>query len=134
MNRGARAPPGEVVAVLIAAGDGEDPGAQDIGQQMGDPVRIALVRDHGGEPLGDAEPPLRLGQQHDTAIRTEPPAIEGSGDLFALDGWKRERQQGIVGHGGVARSDPGTGLASTTESYARSNAYATSATSNPPPS
>src|ERR1700719_1517590 len=33
----------------------------------------------------------------------------------------------------VARLDPGKGLASATESYARSKAYATSATPNPPP-
>jgi hypothetical protein len=33
---------------------------------------------------------------------------------------------------GVARSDPGQRLASTTKSYARSKAYATSATPNPP--
>ena len=128
------AQPVEVVAILITAGDGEDPGAQDIGQQMGDPVRITAVRDHCGEPLGDAEPALRLGQQHDTAIRTEPPAIEGSGDLFALDGWKREWQQGIVGHGGRGPLRSGKGLASATESYARSIAYATSATPIPPPS
>ena len=61
---------------------------------------IAAVRDRLGEPIGDAEPTIGLGQQHDTTVRTEAPAIEGSGYLFARDGWKRERQQGIVGHGG----------------------------------
>jgi hypothetical protein len=35
---------------------------------------------------------------------------------------------------GVACLDPGKGLASATESYARSKAYDTSATPNPPPS
>jgi hypothetical protein len=35
---------------------------------------------------------------------------------------------------GVARSDPGQGLASATKSYARSKAYATSATPNSAPS
>jgi hypothetical protein len=39
-----------IVGVLIAAGNGEDAGAQDIGQQMGDPVLIAPVGDHLGEP------------------------------------------------------------------------------------
>jgi hypothetical protein len=34
----------------------------------------------------------------------------------------------------VARFNPGKGLASATESYARSKAYATSATPNLPPS
>jgi hypothetical protein len=35
---------------------------------------------------------------------------------------------------GVARFDPGKGVASATESYARSKAYATSAPPNPAPS
>jgi hypothetical protein len=81
---------------LIAAGNGEDASAQDVGQEMGDPVLIAAVR----EPLGDAEPTLRLGEQHDAAIRSDPSAIKGGGDLLPLNGWKVERQQIIVGHGG----------------------------------
>jgi len=67
---------------------------------MGDPVLIAPVGDHLGEPLGDAEPTLRLGEQHDAAIRCDPSAIKGGGDLLPLNGWKGERQQIIVGHGG----------------------------------
>src|SRR5580693_5102111 len=94
------AQPVEIVGVLIAAGDGEDAGAQDIGQQMGDPVLIAPVRNYLGEPLGDAEPTLSLGEQHDAAIRSDPSAIKGGGDLLALNDWKGERQQIIVGHGG----------------------------------
>jgi hypothetical protein len=64
----------------------------------------------------------------DPAIGTDPPAVEGGGDLLALDGWKAERQKIIVGHGGRGALRSGEGLASATESYARSNAYATSAT------
>jgi len=67
---------------------------------MGDPVLIAPVGNDLGEPLGDAEPTLRLGEQHDAAIRRDPSAIKGGGDLLALNGWKGERQQIIVGHGG----------------------------------
>ena len=58
------------------------------------------IRDHLGEPLGNAEPMLRLGEQHDAAIRRDPSAIKGGSDLLPLNGWKRERQQIIVGHGG----------------------------------
>ena len=68
LERRVQAQPVEIVAIFVAAGDGEDPGAQDIGQQMGDPALIAFVRDHCGEPLGDAQPPLRLGEQHDPAV------------------------------------------------------------------
>ena len=46
LERRIEAQPVEIVGVLIAAGDGEDAGAQDIGQEMGDPVLIAAVRDH----------------------------------------------------------------------------------------
>jgi hypothetical protein len=94
------AQPVEVVSILIAAGNGEDARAQDVGHEMGDPVLIAPVRDYLGEPLGDAEPTLRLGEQHDAAIRRDPSAIKGGSDLLALNGWKGERQQIIVGHGG----------------------------------
>src|SRR5690242_118784 len=71
---------------------------------MGDPVLIAPVRNYLGEPLGDAEPTLCLGEQHHAAIRRDPSAIKGGSDLLALNGWKRERQQIIVGHGGRWRA------------------------------
>jgi len=32
---------------------------------MGDPVRIAAIRDRPSEPFGDAEPMIGLGEQHD---------------------------------------------------------------------
>ena len=94
------AQPVEIVGILPAAGDGKDAGAQDIGQPMGDPVRIAAVRDHRREPRGDAEPAFGLGEQHDPAIRAEPAAIKRGGHFLAGDGWKREPQQAIIGDGG----------------------------------
>jgi hypothetical protein len=101
---------------------------------MRDPARIALVRDHSGEPIGNTQPALRLRQQHDAAIGTDPPAVKRGGDLLAADRWKAERQKVIVGHGGCGARDPGKGLALATESYAGSKPYATSATLNRPPS
>jgi hypothetical protein len=79
---------------------------------MGDPVRIAAVRDRPSEPLGDAEPTIGLGEQHDPAIGTDPPAVKGGGDLLAANGWKAERQKVIVGHGGrgAPRSRQGVGF------------------------
>jgi hypothetical protein len=57
-------------------------GAQDIGQQMDDPVPIALVGDYPGEFVGDTQPPLRLGEEHHSAVRGDPPAIEGGANLL----------------------------------------------------
>src|ERR1700704_2390147 len=67
---------------------------------MDDPARIALVGDHPGELIGDTQPALRLGQQHDATVGTDPPAVKGGGNLLAVDDWKAERQKVIVGHGG----------------------------------
>jgi hypothetical protein len=60
----------------------------------------SLVGDYPRELVGDAKPALRLGEQHDPAIGTDPPAVKSGGDLLAADGWKAERQKVIVGHGG----------------------------------
>src|SRR6185436_9814122 len=94
------------IVIFIAAGNGEDAGAQNIGQQMGDPVRIAAVRNYPSEPFGDAEPTIGLGQQYDPAVGTDPPTIEGSCDLLAANGWKAEWQKAIVAHGGRGASIP----------------------------
>jgi hypothetical protein len=99
------AQPVEIVAVLIAAGNGEDAGAQDIGHDLGDPLRIAPVPDRRGEPVRQLQAPLGRSQQHDAAVRCDPSAIERGSDLFASNGWKRERQQRIVGHGGCGWLD-----------------------------
>ena len=45
------------------------------------------------------------------------PALEIDGHLLASDGWKVERKQAIVSHGGVALSLPGKKDASTTNFY-----------------
>src|SRR5712664_2507689 len=127
-----QAQPVEVVGILVAAGDRENAGAQDIGQPMSDPALIAAVRDHRGEPFGEAQPPLRLGEQHHPAIGGEPAANEGGGHLFAHNGWKAERQQAIVGHGGCGSLRSRRGMASTPNFYAISVAYATSASPNSP--
>ncbi len=94
------AQPVEIVGILPAAGDGKDAGAQYIGQPMGDPLRIAAVRDHRRQPRGEAEPAFGLGEQHHPAIGAEPAAIKRGGHFFARNRWKRERQQAIVGDGG----------------------------------
>ena len=90
----------EVVGVLVAAADREHASAEHIDKAVDDPRRIAPIRDHPGELVGQAETTIGYRQQHDAAIGTDPPAIEGGGDLLGLNGWKAERQKAIVGHGG----------------------------------
>jgi hypothetical protein len=109
--------PIEVVGVFVAAGNCEDAGAQNIGQQMGDPIRIAAVRDRPS-----MTPPSEL-------IR--PPSKAAVIFLRRTAGKQNGRRVSSV-MAGVACLDPGKGLG--TESYARSMAYATPATPNPPPS
>ena len=106
----------EVVGVLITAGDGEDAGAQNVGDAVRHQGGIARVGDQGGEPVGDAEAPLGGGQQHHAAIGCEASAIERGGDFLALDGWETERQQGIFEHGGCGSCEGVDCLVSTPKS------------------
>jgi hypothetical protein len=50
---------------------------------MYDTARIALVGDYLGESVGDTEVPLRLGEEHHSAIRRDPSAIERTAHLLA---------------------------------------------------
>ncbi len=97
--------PVEIVGVLVAARDHEDAGAQNVGHGAREPVRITRIADHRGKPLGQAQALLGRGQQQHAAVRGDPFAVERGCDLFASNGWKRERQQRIVGHGGCGWLD-----------------------------
>ena len=90
----------EIVGVLVAARDGEHAGAQDVGDAVRHEQRIASVGDQPRQSLGNPQAALGGGQQHHAAVRGHPPAVEGSGEFLAADGWKIERQEHIVGHGG----------------------------------
>jgi hypothetical protein len=65
---------------------------------MDDPIRIAAVGDHPSKPIGDAEAPLRLREEHHPGVGGDPSAIEGGGHLFAHNRWKVKGQQGILVH------------------------------------
>ena len=94
------AQPVEVVAVLIAAGNRQDPGADHVRQPMGDAVLVAGVGNERGETLDDTQPVLDGGKQHHAAIRRKAPAIKGGGDLLAGNGWKIKGRNSINVHGG----------------------------------
>jgi len=66
---------------------------------VGDPRGIAMVGKAARQSFGDAKAPLRHRQQHDAAVRGQATAVEIGCDFLARDGWKRERQEIIVGHG-----------------------------------
>jgi hypothetical protein len=70
-----------------------------------DPVWITPIAHHRGEPIGQPKTPIRRRQQHDTAVRGNPSAIEGGHHFLALNGWKQEWQDCIAGHGGCGTLD-----------------------------
>ena len=90
----------EVVGVLVTARDGQHARTQDVGDAVRHEQRIARVGDQPGKTIGQADAPLGGGQQHDATIGGDPAAIKGGRDFLAADGWKQERLDRIVGHGG----------------------------------
>jgi hypothetical protein len=115
----------EIVAVLVAARDGEDAGADHVGKTVNDARRIAPLGKYPRQLIGQPDAPVRQGEKHDTPIRRQASTVECGCDLLASYGWKRERQNRIVAHGECGGLDVCAGLDSTTESYVTSQAYAT---------
>src|SRR5208282_5317899 len=95
----------EVVGILVAAGNGKDPGTQDVVDAVRHERLVTRVRDQPRKCIRDPE-------QHDAAVRGDPPAVERRHDLLAMNG--RKAEQGHVwrakggGHG-VTRGEQGNG-------------------------
>lgn len=106
----------ETIGVFIATRNGENAGTQNVRQRADGSYQVAPMGDRRRQFVGDHQLPLRPSQKHDAAVGANAAALERSGDLLAANGWKCKVQIG-------------TGLASTTESYAASVSYATLATS-----
>jgi hypothetical protein len=123
----------QIVGVFIAARDGENARPDHVRERVGDARGIASIGKEARQPLGNPETTLGHRQQHDSAIRRKPSAIESGRDLFAGNGWKRKRRETIIRHGERGVCDAENGLASTPKSYAPSAFYATLASfkSNP---
>jgi hypothetical protein len=75
-------------------------GAEHIDKAVHDPRRIAPIRQHPGQIVGQTETPLGHRQKHHAPVRGQATAIEGSCDFLGVNGWKREWQNRIIGHGG----------------------------------
>ncbi len=89
----------EIIAILVAARDGEDAGADHVGKTVHDASRIAPLREDTRQLLRHPDTPVRHRQQHDAPIGGQPPTVKRGFDLLAGNSWKPERQNRIVGHG-----------------------------------
>src|SRR5258708_34283426 len=89
----------EVIAVLVAAGDGEGARRDQLDHLMPDAALVAPIGHGVGESPAHAEPPFSLAQQEQTTVGRLIAALEINCELLALDGWQVERQRRIVNHG-----------------------------------
>ena len=74
----------EIVAVLIAAGDGENARADHRGMTVKDACRIAFVMQAGSERTGDIEPLFKRAQQEHAAVTRQRTAIEPGVDIQTI--------------------------------------------------
>src|SRR5215475_8783769 len=120
LEGGVKAQPIEIVGILVAAGDCQNASPQNLRQPVHKPQRITWISDHRRKLLGDREPPFGLRENHHPTVRGDPSAIERSCDLLAGNGWKGERKEPIVGHGGYgsARSSESDGFSTHPIRYA----------------
>ena len=86
----------EVVGVLVAAADREHASAEHIDKAVHDPRRIAPIREHPGQIVGQAETPLGHSQKHHAPVRGQATAIEGSCDFLGVNGWKRRTAESVI--------------------------------------
>ena len=102
----------EIVGILVAAGDGQHPSTQDVGDAVRHQRRIVRVGDQPRQRRGDADAPLSRAQQHHAAIGADVSTIECRDHFLAANRWKTKGQDRIVGHGGCgsARSCGKDGL------------------------
>jgi hypothetical protein len=103
----------EVVGIFVAAGDGEDAGAQDVIDAVGDKGRVARVRDQPRQLRRDPQAPLHHAEQQHAAIRGDAPAVKGGDQLLAANGWKTKGRIVSSDMAGVARCVGVDGMAST---------------------
>ena len=91
----------EVVGVLVAAADREHASAEHIDKAVHDPRRIAPIREHPGQ-IARPKPRRRsaIARSITPPFEVSAPTIEGCCDFLGLNGWKREWQNCIIGHGG----------------------------------
>ena len=75
-----------VVGIRVAGGDQQSPVADHLGKAVPHPLGRPWIGDAAGQPLGDPELALDLGQHQHAGIRGQPTAIEGNVNRLAGDG------------------------------------------------
>jgi hypothetical protein len=75
-----------VFGIQVTGGDQQSPVADHLGKAMPRPPWRPWIGDAASQPLGDAEPPLDLGQHQHAGIRSQPPAVESKMNRLARDG------------------------------------------------
>jgi hypothetical protein len=75
-----------VVGIRVAGGDQQRPVADHLGKAVPHPLGRSRIGDAAGQPLGDPEPPLDLGQHQHAGIRGQPTPIEGEVNRLARNG------------------------------------------------
>ena len=97
----------ELVCILIAAGDRQDPGLQDVGNTMDDTALVAGIGNATGEASGNAHRAVRLRRQQNTAIRCQSLTVERRCHILAANGCEPKTGNAIVDHGGRGTFCPG---------------------------
>ncbi len=95
----------EIVGILVAAADRQDPSAAHVGDGVHDERGITLIGHASRQPRRQAQTPFRHRPQHPPAVRRHSPAAEHGRDFLALPGWKRGQRNRIVVHGGCGRRE-----------------------------
>jgi hypothetical protein len=97
----------QIIGIRIAAGDREDPRAQNVAQHVGDLVRITVVGDDRRKRIDQSDLLVGASQQQHTAVGTDPASVKSGRNLLLADTWQREWQERIVVVGGHGRFCPG---------------------------
>jgi hypothetical protein len=90
----------EIVGILVTAGNGKHARAQNVADTVRHQQRIARIGNQPCQQLGNPDTLLGSGQKHHTAIRGETATIKRSSDFLTSGGWKPERLNRIIVHGG----------------------------------
>ncbi len=105
----------QVVGVRVAAGDGEDAGARNIRDGVGDQGGGAVIGNDRGQPVDQAKPLVGTRQQQTATTGTDLAPIERGSDLFLADTLQMNGRSISAIFAGMADSVRARGVASTTK-------------------